>query len=395
MATDESMDAAMALMQGLLTDGQGIKRVLEFLAAEAMEREVTAHLGAGRHERTADRQGHRNGSKPRTLKTRVGELELSVPQVRGGCGPYHPSLFGRFQRSERALLVACGEMYFQGVSTRRVQEVLGEMCGAGVELSAMTVSRVAAELDEKLSEFRRRRLDQTSWPYVQVDARYERVRAAGGRVVSRAVLVTVGFDAEGRREVLDWRLADSESAQSWGELFKGLKDRGLSGVRLVTSDAHGGIRAAVERHFQGASWQRCRVHFKRELSAKVPYKRSKELMDDVRSVLAGHDRAECLRRGEEMASKWEGQGYPAAGRMVREGLEDCLAVLGFPEQHRVRLGSTNLSESLMRRIKRRTRVVGVFPNEASCDRLVGALLLETHEGWLSEEVRQFNMGLTS
>jgi len=388
------MDAAMALMQGLLTDGEGIKRVLEFLAAKAMEREVTAHLGAGRHERTEGRRGHRNGSKPRTLRTRVGELELSVPQVRGGCEPYHPSLFGRFQRSERALLVACGEMYFQGVSTRRVQEVLAEMCGAGVELSAMTVSRVAAELDEKLGEFRRRRLDHTTWPYVQVDARYERVRV-DGRVVSRAVLVTVGFDAAGRREVLDWRLADSESAQSWGDLFKGLKDRGLSGVRLVTSDAHGGIRAAVGRHFQGAGWQRCQVHFKRELAAKVPHKRSKEAVADLRSVLAGHDRAECLRRAEEMACKWEGQGYPAAGRMVREGVEDCLAVLSFPAQHRTRLGSTNLSESLMRRLKRRTRVVGVFPNEASCDRLVGALLLETHEGWLSEEVRQFNMELTS
>jgi putative transposase len=394
MATSESIDAALALVQGLFKDPDGIRRMVEVLAGAAMEREVSDHLSAGRHERTDERRGRRNGYKPRTLNTRVGRVSLAVPQVRQ-CdrGPYEPSLFNKFQRSERALLVACSEMYFQGVSTRNVRAVLAEMCGEGVELSAMTVSRVAAELDQKLAGFRSRRLDHTSWPYVQIDARYERVRV-DGRVVSRAALVTVGFDACGRREVLDWRLADSESERSWGELFKGLKDRGLAGVRLVTSDAHGGIRAAVDRHVQGVAWQRCQVHFKRELCAKVPYKRRGEVMADLRSVLGGHDRGECLRRAGEMADKWDALKYPAVGRMLREGVEECLAVLGFPEQHRVRLGSTNLLENLMRQLKRRTRVVGVFPNEGSCDRLIGALLLETHEGWLAEDRRHFNMELS-
>ena len=388
MAADESMDAVMASLQGLFAEADGPRRVLEALANAAMRHEVAAHLGAGPHERAAGRRGHRNGHKPRTLKTRVGELELDVPQVRG-CEPYHPSMFNRWQRGERALLVACAEMYFQGVSTRNVREVLESMCAG--EVSAMTVSRVAAELDEKLAAFRGRRLDHTAWPYLKVDARYERVRV-DGRVVSQAVLVTVGFDAAGRREVLDWRVADSESEQSWGGLFRDLKDRGMSGVRLVVSDAHAGIRAALARHFQGVAWQRCQVHFKRELCAKVSYKRSRELIKDVLAVFAGGDRAECLRRGEEMACKWEAS-CPAVAAMLRAGLEDCLTVLSFPADHRARLTSTNMLENLMRRLKKRTRVVGVFPNRASCDRLIGALLMEMHEQWQAEERRFYNMEL--
>jgi transposase-like protein len=386
------MDAVMRTLQGVFEKEAGLKVVLETLARHAMAQEVSRHLGAEVHERSEARRGHRNGTKPRTINTRVGEIDLDVPQVRG-CEPYHPSLFAKWQRSERALLVACGEMYFQGVSTRNVREVLEAMCDG--EVSAMTVSRVAAEVDEKLSQFRSRRLDHTSWPYLQVDARYERVRVEG-RVVSQAVLTTAGFDAAGRREVLDWRVADSESEQSWGELFKGLKDRGLDGggVRLLVSDAHGGIRGAMTRHFQGVAWQRCQVHFKRELLRKVGYKRSGELMKDLRSVLAPQERGECLRRAEEMAAKW-GREYPAVATVLRGGLEDCLAVLGVPEAHRARLTSTNMLENLMKRLKKRTRVVGVFPSRASCDRLIGALLMEVHEQWQAEDrCRWFNMELT-
>jgi len=386
---EDSIDGLVRAVQGAFADGgAGLRRLLELVAGAAMAEEVTAHLGAGPHERAEGRRGHRNGHKPRTLKTRVGELGLDVPQVRG-CEPYHPSLFGRWQRSERALLVACAEMYFQGVSTRNVREVLESMCAG--EVSAMTVSRVAAELDEKLAAFRSRGLGHTSWPYLKIDARYEKVRV-DGRVVSQAVLVTVGFDAGGRREVLDWRVADSESGESWGGLFRDLKDRGLAGVKLVVSDAHGGIRAALARHLQGAAWQRCQVHFKRELCAKVSYKRGREVMKDLAAVLAPAERAECLRRGEEMAAKWQAS-HPAVAAMLRDGLEDCLAVLSFPADHRRRLTSTNLLENLMRRLKKRTRVVGVFPNRASCDRLIGALLLEVHEQWQVEGQRFYNMEL--
>src|SRR5580765_6948621 len=247
------IDAIGSMLHEAFKNPDALKQILQALVNIGMREEVAADLGAVEHERTEDRRGHRNGNKPRKLASRVGELELSVPQVRG-CEPYHPSMFARWQRSERALLVACSEMYFQGVSTRNVQSVLQEMCG--LEISSTTVSRVASELDEKLSGFVSRRLDHSAWEYLMLDARYEKVRV-DGKVISQAVLVTVGFTAEGRREVLDWRVADSESQDNWGDVFASLKDRGLGQVKLVVSDAHRGIRSAISRHLQGAAWQRC------------------------------------------------------------------------------------------------------------------------------------------
>jgi putative transposase len=384
-----SIDLNGELVQRLFQDPQRLKEVIGLVCQAVMAEEVAEHVGAALHERTGERRGQRNGHKPRSLLTRVGALELSVPQVRD-CdrGPYHPSLFARWERSERALLVACGEMYFQGVSTRNVREVLETMC-QGVDLSAMTVSRVAAEIDEKLAAFRTRRLDASVYPYLKVDARYEKVRVEG-RVISQAVLVVMGFTQHGRREILDWRLADSESESSWSTLFRDLKDRGLSGVTLLVSDAHAGIIAAAQRHLQGAAWQRCQVHFKRELLKKVSYKRAAELMADVKAVFKGEDTPECLRRGEEVAMKWE-KTSASVSKMLREGLGDCLTVLTFPSDHRKGLASTNMLESLMKRLKKRTQVVGVFPNQASCDRLIGAQLLEVHEQWLAEEAAKFNM----
>ncbi len=375
-----SIDGMGELLKDVFEQKDGLRFLLEALVQQAMAHEVEEHLGAKRHERAPGRRGHRNGYKPRSLTTRVGQLQLAVPQVRG-CEPYQPSAFGRWQRSERALLVACAEMYFQGVSTRKVQEVLEEL-GAG-ELSAMTVSRVAAELDEKLDAFRSRPLGSMEWPYLIIDARYEKVRV-NGQVVSQAVLVATGVNEQGRREVLDWRTGDSESEATWSAMFVALKQRGLRGLKLVTSDAHQGIRAALGRHLQGVAWQRCQVHFQRELGRKVSHKLWREVVADLRAVLKGEDKPECLGRGEEMAQKWEGR-YPAVAQMLREGLGDCLAVLAVPAHHRKRLRSTNLQESLMKRLKQRTAVVGVFPNRSACDRLVGALLVEIHEDWQLEE----------
>jgi putative transposase len=382
----ESMDVIAGALQEAFAGKDGLRRLVEVVVNAAMTDEAAAHLGAARHERSPDRRGHRNGTKPRTLNTRVGALELSVPQVRG-CDPYHPSMFNKWQRSERALLVACAEMYFQGVSTRNVRDVLEAMCGGDV--SAMTVSRVAAEIDDRLAGFRDRRLEGSVYPYLMVDARYESVRV-DGRVVSQAVLVVMGVTAAGRKEILDWRVGDSESEATWGEVFRSLKDRGLAGVRLVVSDAHAGIRAALRRHFQGAAWQRCRVHFKRELGRKVSYRVIKELMKDAAAAFTPAERVECLRRAEEVAAKWQGR-YPAVAAMFRDGLEDCLAVLNLPENHRRQLASTNLLENLMKRLKKRTAVVGVFPNRASCERLIGAQLLEVHEDWQAEARAYLNM----
>jgi putative transposase len=382
----ENIDGIAGLLQEAFGDAtQKLREVLQTLVNIGMREEVALHVGAAEHERSLGRRGHRNGSKPRKLGTRLGELSLSVPQVRG-CEPYHPGMFARWQRSERALLVACGEMYFQGVSTRNVQSVLQEMCG--LEISSATVSRVAAELDEKLSAFRARRLDHTGWVYLMLDARYEKVRV-DGRVISQAVLVTVGFTREGRREVLDWRVGDSESEQHWGEVFCSLKDRGLGSVELVVSDAHRGIRSAISRHLQGAAWQRCRVHFKREMGRRVSYKRLRELNQDLAAVFAPQDKSQCLLRAREMASKWE-KIAPAVAGMLSD-IEDCLTVLSFPEHHRRRLTSTNLLENIMKRLKKRTRVVGVFPNRAACERLIGSQLLELHEAWQTEPRYYFNM----
>jgi len=383
---NKDVDVLGQLLQEVFSVRDGAKRLLEYLVNQAMRTEVVDHVGVAPHERSGDRQGYRNGYKPRTMNTRVGSLDLQIPQVRA-CEPYHPSMFAKWQRSERALLVACAEMYYQGVSTRNVRHVLEVMCDG--EISSMTVSPVAQELDEKLLAFRHRRLDGTEYPYMHIDARYEKVRV-NGRVVSQAVLVSVGFTSEGKREILDWRVGDSESQETWGELFQALKSRGLKGLRLLTSDAHAGIVAAVRRHFQGVAWQRCRVHFKREIGRKVSYKVLKELMRALVVVFEPEDRTECLLRAEEMACKWENR-YPAVAKMLREGLEDCLAVLDFPSHHRKRLQSTNLLENIMKRLKKRSRVVGVFPNRASCDRLLGAGLIEVHEAWLAADRAYFNM----
>ncbi len=385
MAKQDS-DVIGGLLQEVSNQPDGAKRLLEHLLNRAMRAESSAQIGADRHERTESRRGYRNGYKPRTLNTRVGKLELDVPQVRAS-QPYHPSMFAKWQRSERALLVACAEMYFQGVSTRNVRQVLDAMCDG--DISSMTVSRVAQELDEKLLAFRHRRLDGVEWPYLHIDARYEKVRV-DGRVVSQAVLVAVGFTSEGRREVLDWRVDNSESEATWGEMFVQLKDRGLKGLQLLTSDAHQGIVAAAKRHFQGVAWQRCRVHFKRELGKKVSYKVLKELMADSSVVFSPEERVACLARRDTMAGECESR-YPAVAKMLHEGLEDCLSVLDFPSHHRRRLQSTNMLENLMKRLKKRSRVVGVFPNRSSCDRLLGAQLLEVYEGWSLEETCYFNM----
>lgn len=375
-----------AKLQALFQDKDGIKKFLEEMLERVMAAELEDHLGAAAHERTTRRRGYRNGTKPRSLKTRVGELNLDLPQSRG-CEPYHPSMFARWQRSERALLVACAEMYFQGISTRRVQNVLKVM--GGMELSAGQVSRIASELDEKLSVFRNRRLDSMDYPYLIIDARYEKVRV-NSHVVSQGVLIAAGINSEGRREVLDWRIVDTESEDSWGEMFKDLKDRGVGGVRLIVSDAHRGIKAAMGRHFQGVSWQRCRVHFKRELGRKVSWKLHRQLMRDVRAVFAPEERKECLMRAEEMAKRWD-KISPRVSDMLRDDFESCLTVCGLPSEHRRKLNSTNMLERVMQEIRSRTKVVAIFPNRQAADRLIGARLLEVHERWQVEERRYLCM----
>lgn len=367
-------------------DGDLFRAMLEVMAHRVMEEEIARHLGAERHERRPERTGHRNGYKPRSLKTRLGELALRVPQSRG-VEPYSPMLFARWERSERALLVACAEMYFMGVSTRKVKHVLEKM--GGMELSASTVSCVAQELDEKLAEFRQRRLDEHTWPYLVVDATYVKVRKKG-RVVSHAVLVVAGINSAGRREILTWRQADLESEDTWTEVFRELKQRGVQGVTWVISDGHAGIRAAAQTQFYGAGWQRCWTHFMRNALAKVGHQHKDAFAKELRAARRFDDVATCLAHAQRVAHRWE-KNYPRVAAQIREQFEQTLAVHELPREHRRRVYTTNLLERLMREVKRRTTVVGIFPNEASCDRLIGAHLLERQEAWECERMRYLVM----
>jgi len=368
------------------TDEDLFREMLRLMAQQVMEEEIARHVGAERHERSSSRKGHRNGYKSRGLKTRMGELALEVPQARG-TEPYSPLLFAKWQRSERALLVACAEMYFMGVSTRKVKRVLKRM--GGFELSASTVSCVATELDEKLTEFRQRRLNGHTWPYLMVDATYVKVRKRS-HVVPQPALVVAGVNDDGRREILTWRMADVESEDTWTEVFRELRQRGMQGVRWVISDGHEGIRSAVTKQFTGVSWQRCWTHFMRNALAKVSHKHKDALAKELIAARKFDDVKICLAEAERVAQRWE-ERYPRVANQLREQFEETLAVHDLPQQHRRRVYTTNILERVMKEIKRRTRVVGIFPNEASADRLIGAQLLERDERWQCEPMRYLVM----
>ncbi len=367
-------------------DGDMLRTMVEVMARRVMQEELSAHLGAMPHERTGGRRGYRNGYKPRKLKTRVGELEFEVPQARG-VEPYSPLFFAKWERSERALLTACAEMYFMGVSTRKVKQVLEKM--GGFSLSASTVSCVAQELDEKIAEFRGRRLDGNEWPYLMVDATYIKVRRRG-RVVNMAALVVAGVNDDGRREILTWRLAEAESEDTWTEVFRELRQRGVTGVQWLISDGHEGIRAALRTQFSQAAWQRCWTHFMRNALKKVGHKHQKALAKELIAARKFDQVSICMAEAERIAARWE-KDYPKAARQIREQFEQTLAVHDLPREHRRRVYTTNIMERIMAEVKRRTNVVGIFPSEASCDRLVGAQLLERHESWQCETTRYLVM----
>ena len=371
-------------------DGDLLRSMVRTVLQSVLEEEMEHHVGAARHVRSSERVAHRNGYKPRTIKSRVGEIELEVPQVRGG-EPYHPSMFARWQRSERALLVACAEMYFLGVSTRKVSDVLEKM--GGFSLSATTVSRVAMELDEQIAQFRERRLDHHTWAYLIVDACYLKVRR-GKRIVSMALLVVGGVNEQGEREILTWRVGDVESEETWGEVFRELKRRGLGGVEVIVSDGHEGIQAAVAKHFTGASWQRCWVHFLRNALKKVSYKHYRALLDDLRAARRIEDVGLRAQEVAALADRWASVSEKLANQ-IKDQYEQTMTVSDLPSEHQRKLYTTNLLERVMEEIKRRTHVIGIFPNEASCDRLVGARLMEMHEDWQCASRRYLNMELVN
>ena len=379
MAVDHRKLAEEAVQGVLIEDPSFLGEIVERVLQELLEAEMTDHIGAAPYERGESRKGHRNGHKPRALRTRVGTLNLLVPQDREGT--FSTRLFSRYQRNEKALVLALMEMYVEGVSTRKVKDVTEELCG--MSFSKSTVSRLAANLDAELRAWRSRPLEAKAYPYLFVDARYEKVRS-GGRVVSQGVLIVSAVRApDGLREILGVEVADTESEAAYQELFRSLKERGLKGVELVVSDDHEGLKAALFRRFQGTSWQRCQVHYVRNLLGMVGASKRKELGADLRAIFAATGREQALELASSVAEKWRGKGHEKVAEHVEERVEECLSCLAFPEGHRRRIRTTNGQERLNQEIKRRTRVVRIFPNREACLRLVTALAVEQSEEWVT------------
>jgi len=319
----------------LLDDPAFLRGIVERALQAILEEEMTAHLGAARYERGEGRTGYRNGSKPRTLTTRVGTLELRVPQDRDGT--FSTELFARYQRSEQALVTALMEMYLQGVSTRNVAAITEELCGTSISKSQ--VSALVGRLDPELQAWRERPLTAAAYPYLVVDARYEHARV-DGRVVSLGVLVVAGVRDDGRREILAVAEADTESEATDHDLFARLKERGVRGVEPVTSDNHQGLKAAIDRHFQGASWQRCQVHFSRNLLGLVGAKHRARLGEDLRGIFGATAVARARAAARARATAWKAS-HPQLAAKLDEDIEDCLACYAFPVAHRSRIRTTN------------------------------------------------------
>ncbi len=380
MTKDHRRPGAEGAQGGVLLDDPGfLKEVVQRVLQELLEAEMTEHVGAAPYERTENRTGHRNGHKPRMLRTRVGTLNLLVPQDREGT--FSTRLFARYQRNEKALVLALMEMYVEGVSTRKVKDITEALCGTS--FSKSLVSSLAGRLDAELEAWRSRRLEAEAYPYLFVDARYEKARV-GHRIVSQGVLIVSAVRApDGLREILGVEVADTESEATYQELFRSLKARGLSGVELVVSDDHEGLKAALSRHFQGASWQRCQVHYTRNLLGKVSAARRKELAADLRAIFAATSREQALGTASSVARRWREKGNEKVAEHIEEHVEECLTCLAFPESHRRRIRTTNGQERLNQEIKRRTRVVRIFPNREACLRLVTALCVEQSEEWVT------------
>ena len=371
-------------LKGLFSEGsEGFKNLVEAVVQSILEVEMTEHVGAERYERSGERKGFRNGYKARKLNSRVGSLELRVPQSRDGS--FSSQLFERYQRSEKALFSSLIEMYIQGVSTRKVRKIVERLCGSTVSRS--TVSVLTKQLDEELSSFRERSLE-LSYPYIIVDARYEKVRV-NKRVISLGVLIAIGINQDGYREFLDFKLVLSETEEYWKDFFESLLARGLKGVVLVVSDAHQGLRNAINQCFPGASWQHCQTHFSKRILERVAKSERQRFRHDLKRLYHSATIEEARLLLHRMAEDWA-KSYPQLIEKLEEELEYVLAVLTVSENHRKKLRTTNCLERLNREIKRRTRVVSIFPNQESCLRLIGALLLEQHEEWLSGN-RYLNM----
>ncbi|MCD6200124.1 MAG: IS256 family transposase [Deltaproteobacteria bacterium] len=352
----------------------GLSKLLETILNQILEHQATEQLGASRYERSDDRTAYRNGTRERKLKTRIGSITLDVPRFRSG--EFSTSLFTRYQRSEQALVLAMIEMVISGVSTRKVKNITEELCGTRVSKSM--VSSLCKNLDPEVAKFRNRRLAE-HYPFLVVDALYTNVRH-DHRVSSIGLLIVTGVNTEGYREVLGFSVADSESEVSWDALFKSLKLRGLKKVDLIVSDNHSGLVQAVRKNFQRTLWQRCQTHFSRNILDATPKRLQPEIKLWLKSLYDAVSLEKAFEIKEEMFDLF-GKRAPKAIALLDKGFDDITSVFNLPVEFRKRLRTSNSIERLNEEIRRRERVIRIFPNEQSIIRLLGALLIEQHEKW--------------
>jgi putative transposase len=387
----------MTLSQSAVSDlldalraGDGVDLVREsvrMVLQELIEAEATEAIGAARYERTPARVTERNGTRPKLLTTKGGDVTVALPKLRQGS--FFPSILEPRRRIDQALYAVVIEAYVHGVSTRSVDDLVVALGGTGISKSE--VSRICARLDEAVGAFRTRRLDHAAFPYVYLDATYLHVRTEAAMVVSKAVVIATGATEHARREILGLDVGDSEDEVFWRAFLAGLKKRGLGGVQLVISDQHAGLVAALRRVFQGSAHQRCRVHFIRHVLAHVPKAETEMVAAVFRTIFAQPDLASMARQWdkvrEDLASR-----YPKTGPLMDAAKSEVLAFAAFPREHWRKIWSTNPLERLNKEIKRRSRVVGIFPNEAAVIRLIGAVLADTHDEWQVDERRYLSEG---
>lgn len=356
----------------------GVAALLETVLNQVLKAQASEQLNAEHYERTEERRGYRNGTYPHTLTTRVGKLTLSVPRFRDGA--FSTELFARYQRSEQALVLALMEMVINGVSTRKVTQVTEELCGA--EFSKSTVSELCKKLDPVVQEWAQRTLTGKEYPFLLVDAMYVKVRE-DGRVRSRGVMIATGINDSGLREILGLQIGDTESEASWGSFFAELKQRGLHGVDVVTSDQHGGLVKAIRTHFQGVTWQRCQTHCMRNILEAAPKALRPEIKAHVRAIFDAANE-QISRDLLKKITDTFAQTAPKAMQILEDGFDDATAVLALPAEVRVRTRTTNAVERLNKELRRRERVIGIFPNRESVFRLFGSLLMEQADKWCTE-----------
>lgn len=375
MTQKQNNSISSELQTVLLDEHTFLKTLVQECLQQLLKSEFDKHINAAPHERSSERRGLRNGTYYRSLKTRVGCIELNVCRDREG--HFHTELFRRYQRSEQAFLLSMIEMYIQGVSTRKVSNIVETLCG--ITVSKSQVSELSKSLDSQLHTWRNRQLTEV-YPYLVVDARYEKIRTSKG-VVSHAVMIVIGISEHGHRSVLSVELGDSENESTWSDVFNKLKARGLKGVEYVVSDDHQGLVNALERHFQGVVWQRCQVHFIRNFIRKMKRRRDiKTFLPLLKDVFLASSYQEAQRRKQILLTQLEGNDNDIV-TWLDEEIESTLSVYHLPAEHRRKMKSTNMLERHNEELKRRSRVIRIFPNEASCIRLMATLCQETSEAW--------------